>query len=238
MQHVAAMGVAQRSATICSGLCSSAWYGQSNAAQRNAGGFIEAADHAWSIGSICSSQEIMKQRPSRHRVCASHPISVMISWRGRQPVFGGRRRSAWFHCDCSRRYRNTCNTHWGYAPFRSGYCGSAGRNHSEIGQWGCRRFRRRQDYTGIVCFGPQVATIVAPTRKDTGSTLLRTKIAGLRPQTAGVWGIRGFGPLFIFRAHACACDQLYGFECGCISCRRHHQSARGGLWACVFVYGV
>jgi len=44
---------------------------------------------------------------------------------------------------------------------------------------------RDQDYTGIVCFGPQVATIVAPTRKDTGSTLLRTKIAGLRPQTAG-----------------------------------------------------
>mmetsp|Transcript_77595 Transcript_77595/g.225181 ORF Transcript_77595/g.225181 Transcript_77595/m.225181 type:complete len:1855 (+) Transcript_77595:102-5666(+) len=44
---------------------------------------------------------------------------------------------------------------------------------------------RDQDYAGVVCFGPQVSTIVAPTRKDSGSQLLRTKIAGLRPQTAG-----------------------------------------------------
>jgi len=41
------------------------------------------------------------------------------------------------------------------------------------------------DFVGIVGFGPNVQVVAPPTKKAEGKTMLMTRLAGLRPQTAG-----------------------------------------------------
>lgn len=44
---------------------------------------------------------------------------------------------------------------------------------------------RDTDLVGVVCFGPNVTSVANPLQKTRGGQVLRNKIAGLRPQTAG-----------------------------------------------------
>lgn len=44
---------------------------------------------------------------------------------------------------------------------------------------------RDNDLVGVVCFGPTVQTIVAPTPKGAGGQMLQTRVASLTPSNAG-----------------------------------------------------